>query len=39
MQQKLSTLLKCVIVASANDASVALAEYLYGSEQLFVCSG
>ena len=35
-QQTLSTLLKCVIVASANDASVALAEHVYGSEQLFV---
>ncbi len=35
-QQKLSTLLKCIIIASANDASVALAEHLYGSEQLFV---
>jgi D-alanyl-D-alanine carboxypeptidase (penicillin-binding protein 5/6) len=35
-QQTLSTLLKCVIVASANDAAVALAEHLYGSEQLFV---
>ena len=35
-QQTLSTLLKCTIVASANDASVALAEHLYGSEQLFV---
>lgn len=35
-QQKVSTLLKCVIVASANDASVALAEHLYGSEQMFV---
>jgi D-alanyl-D-alanine carboxypeptidase (penicillin-binding protein 5/6) len=34
-QQTVSTLLKCVIVASANDASVALAEHLYGSEQLF----
>ena len=35
-QQKLSTLLKCVNVASANDAAVALAEHVYGSEQLFV---
>ena len=35
-QQTVSTLLKCIIVASANDASVALAEHLYGSEQLFV---
>ncbi len=35
-QQTVSTLLKCIIVASANDASVAMAEHLYGSEQLFV---
>lgn len=35
-QQTVSMLLKCIIVASANDASVALAEHLYGSEQLFV---
>lgn len=35
-QQTVETLLKCVIVASANDASVALAEHIYGSEQLFV---
>ncbi len=35
-QQKMSTLLKCIIVASANDAAVALAEHIYGSEQLFV---
>ena len=34
--QKLETLLKCVIVASANDASVALAEYIAGSEIEFV---
>jgi len=34
--QKLETLLKCVIVASANDASVALAEYIAGSEDEFV---
>ena len=35
-RQSVSTLLKCIIVASGNDASVALAEYLYGSEQMFV---
>ncbi len=35
-RQTLATLLKCVIVASANDAAVALAEHIYGSEQLFV---
>ncbi|MFI3253469.1 MAG: D-alanyl-D-alanine carboxypeptidase family protein [Eubacteriales bacterium] len=29
-------LLKCVVVVSANDASVALAEHLYGSEDVFV---
>lgn len=34
--QKLNTLLKCVIVASANDASVAIAEYIAGSETEFV---
>jgi len=35
-KQTLATLLKCIIVASANDASVALAEHVHGSEQLFV---
>lgn len=35
-QQTYSQLLKSVIVASANDSSVAIAEYLYGSEELFV---
>ena len=34
--QTYSQLLKSVIVGSANDSAVALAEYLYGSEQLFV---
>ena len=34
--QKLETLLKCVIVASANDASVAIAEHIAGSEEAFV---
>lgn len=29
-------MLKCVAVASANDAAVALAEYIYGSEESFV---
>ncbi len=29
-------LLKCVVIASANDASVALAEYIAGSEDAFV---
>lgn len=32
----LSELLKCVIVASANDAAVALAEYIDGAEEAFV---
>jgi len=35
-QQTYSQLLKSVIVCSANDSAVALAEYLYGSEELFV---
>lgn len=34
--QTYSQLLKSIIVASANDSAVALAEYLYGSETLFV---
>ena len=29
-------LLKCTVIASANDAAVALAEYTYGSEKAFV---
>ena len=33
---KLSDLLKCVIVASANDAALALAEHLCGAEEAFV---
>ncbi len=32
----LSDLLKAVVVASANDAAVALAEHLYGTEEAFV---
>ena len=35
-RQTVSTLLKCMIVGSANDAAVALAEALYGSEALCV---
>ncbi len=31
-----SELIKSIVVASANDACVAMAEYLYGSEDLFV---
>lgn len=34
--QGLETLLKCIIVASANDASVAVAEHIAGSEGAFV---
>ena len=34
--QTYANLLKTVIVGSANDSSVALAEYLYGSQELFV---
>ncbi len=34
--QTVSVLLKSCIVGSANDAAVALAEHLYGSEELFV---
>jgi len=35
-EQTLETLLKCIIVASANDASVAVAEYIGGSVEGFV---
>ncbi|MEZ0537377.1 D-alanyl-D-alanine carboxypeptidase family protein [Caldicellulosiruptoraceae bacterium PP1] len=35
-QMKVEELLKCVAVASANDAAVALAEHIAGSEQSFV---
>ncbi len=35
-RQDVDTLLKCMIVGSANDAAVALAEALYGSEALCV---
>ncbi len=34
--QPLDTMLKCITVASANDASVAVAEYIAGSEEAFV---
>ncbi len=34
--QTLETMIKCIVVASANDASVAVAEYIAGSEQAFV---
>lgn len=33
--QELETLLKCIVVASANDASVAVAEHIAGSEAAF----
>ncbi len=35
-QQSVDTMLKCIAVASANDASVAMAEYVAGSEEAFV---
>ncbi len=35
-QMTVDELLKCVVVASANDAAAALAEYCYGSEEAFV---
>lgn len=34
--QSLETMLKCIVIASANDASVALAEHIAGSEAAFV---
>lgn len=34
--QTVETLIKCIVVASGNDASVAMAEYLAGSETAFV---
>lgn len=34
--QTVETMIKCIVVASANDASVAMAEYLAGSEEEFV---
>lgn len=34
--QALETMLKCIVVASANDASVAVAEHIAGSEEAFV---
>ena len=35
-QKELETLIKCIAVASGNDASVAVAEYIAGSEEAFV---
>lgn len=34
--QDVNTMIKCISIASANDASVAMAEYLAGSEEAFV---
>ena len=34
--QTLGTMLKCIVVASGNDASVAVAEHIAGSEEAFV---
>lgn len=35
-KQTVNTIIKCISVASANDASVAMAEHIWGSEQTFV---
>ena len=35
-KQTVETLIKCIVVASGNDASVAMAEYICGSESEFV---
>lgn len=35
-KQTVDTMLKCILVSSGNDASVAMAEYIAGSEQEFV---
>ena len=35
-QQTVETLIKCIVVASGNDASVTMAEYISGSEAEFV---
>lgn len=34
--QTVETLIKCIAVASGNDAAVAMAEYVCGSEEAFV---
>lgn len=36
-QQSVETLIKCISIASANDACVAMAEHLAGTEEAFVC--
>lgn len=35
-QQTVETLIKCIVVASGNDASVAMAEYIGGTEEAFI---
>ncbi len=35
-KQTVETLIKCIVIASGNDASVAMAEYIAGSEEEFV---
>lgn len=35
-KQTVETLLKCIVIASGNDAAVAMAEHISGSEQAFV---
>lgn len=35
-QQTLETMIKCIVVSSGNDASVAVAEHIAGSEEAFV---
>lgn len=35
-KQKVETLIKCIVIASGNDASVAMAEHISGSEEEFV---
>ena len=35
-KQTVETMIKCIVIASGNDASVAMAEYIAGSEQEFV---
>ena len=34
--QTVETLIKCIVIASGNDASVAMAEYISGTEEVFV---
>ena len=36
--QTVETLIKCIVIASGNDASVAMAEYIGGSEEAFVAT-